>query len=112
VVITILGVLAAIVLFNISGVSASAACNAMKTDGATLQSAADLYYNNTGNYPDTVADKPAPLAGEGVDITKLKTANLLHQSPPATEAFTYKASPNGTVQGNMVPVNAACIYNP
>ena len=39
VVITILGVLAAIVLFNISGVSANAACNAMKTDGATIQAA-------------------------------------------------------------------------
>jgi type II secretory pathway pseudopilin PulG len=111
VVITILGVLAAIVLFNISGVSASAACNAMKTDGATIQSAADLYYNNTGNYPDTVADKPSPLAGEGVDITKLKTANLLHQSPPATEAFTYKASPNGTVHGQLVPDLATCRYN-
>ncbi len=83
VVITILGVLAAIVLFNISGVSASAACNAMKTDGATIQSAADLYYNNTGNYPD----------------------------PPATEAFTYLASPNGTVHGQLVPDVATCRYN-
>ncbi len=110
VVITILGVLAAIVLFNISGVSASAACNAMKTDGATIQSAADLYYNNTGNYPDSVADKPAPLAGEGVNITELKTANLLHQSPPGTETFTYNASPNGTVHGTLAG-NAGCLYN-
>src|SRR6202022_1225460 len=45
VVIAILGILAAIVLFNISGVNASAACNAMRTDGATIQGAADLYYN-------------------------------------------------------------------
>ena len=43
VVIAILGILAAIVLFNISGVNASAACNAMRTDGATIQGAADLY---------------------------------------------------------------------
>jgi general secretion pathway protein G len=112
VVITILGVLAAIVLFNISGVSANAACNAMKTDGATIQAAADLYYNNTGNYPDTVLDKPVPLAGEGVDINKLKAASLLHQSPPATEAFTYNGgTPNGTVHGAMVPANPACVYN-
>jgi prepilin-type N-terminal cleavage/methylation domain-containing protein len=51
VVIAILGILAAIVLFNISGVNASAACNAMRTDGATIQGAADLYYNNLGVYP-------------------------------------------------------------
>ena len=111
VVIAILGVLAAIVLFNISGVNASAACNAMKTDGATIQGAADLYYNNTGNYPDTVADKPKPLAGEGVNVTELLTANLLHQAPPATEAFTYNASPTGTVHGQLVPDVATCRYN-
>jgi prepilin-type N-terminal cleavage/methylation domain-containing protein len=112
VVIAILGILAAIVLFNISGVNASAACNAMKTDGATIQSAADLYYNNTGAYPVVGADKAAPAAGDVVATAKLLTANLLHQAPTATEAFTYKASPNGTVQGNLVPANAACIYNP
>jgi general secretion pathway protein G len=112
VVITILGVLAAIVLFNISGVNAKGACNAMKTDGATIQAAADLYFNNTGNYPDTVADKPVPLAGEGVNINELKAASLLHQSPPATEAFTYNGgTPNGTVHGAMVPNNPACVYN-
>lgn len=111
VVITILGVLAAIVLFNISGVSASAACNAMKTDGATIQSAADLYYNNTTKYPDSVLDTATPAATDGVNITELKTANLLHQSPPATEAFTYLASPNGTVHGQLVPDVATCRYN-
>lgn len=110
VVITILGVLAAIVLFNISGVSASAACNAMKTDGATIQSAADLYYNNTGAYPDsTGGDKASPAAADVVNITELKTANLLHQSPPATETFTYNASPNGTVHGALA--GATCTYN-
>src|SRR4030081_612565 len=51
VVIAILGILAAIVLFNISGVNANAACNGMRTDGATIQGAADLYYNTYGVYP-------------------------------------------------------------
>src|SRR5437764_10459140 len=76
VVIAILGVLAAIVLFNISGVNATAACNAMKTDGATIQGAADIYYNNTGKYPDSVADTATPGAADGVNINELKTANL------------------------------------
>ena len=47
VVIAILGILAAIVLFNISGVSANAACNAMKTDGATIQGAGHLLHEQS-----------------------------------------------------------------
>ncbi len=111
VVIGILGILAAIVLFNISGVQANAACNAMKTDGATLQSAADLYYNNTARYPVTGGDTATPAAGASVNIAEITGANLLHQAPPATEAFTYNASPNGTVHGQLVPDVATCRYN-
>jgi prepilin-type N-terminal cleavage/methylation domain-containing protein len=112
VVIAILGVLAAIVLFNISGVNASAACNGMKTDGATIQGAADIYYNNTGKYPDGAAggDTATPATGDAVNVNELLTANLLHQAPQATETFTYKASPNGTVHG-VLTGNAACTYN-
>src|SRR5438105_10159780 len=51
VVIAILGIMAAIILFNISGVNANAACKGMKTDGATIQGAADLYWNTYGVYP-------------------------------------------------------------
>src|ERR671936_903268 len=64
VVIAILGVLAAIVLFNISGVNASAACNGMKTDGATIQGAADLYYNLYGAYPVGTANSAPPGAAD------------------------------------------------
>lgn len=114
VVIAILGILAAIVLFNISGVNGNAACNAMKTDGATIQGAADIYYTNTGSYPVTTGDKPVPLNADGVNVAELITANLLHQGPPATEAFTYVVKAgygSGTVQGNLVPATA-CKYNP
>ena len=121
VVIAILGILAAIVLFNISGVNASAACNAMKTDGATVQAAADLYYNNTLKYPVGPppvgqVDTATPPDASTVNLTELLNANLLHQAPPAaTEKFTYHVSAgvygNGTVQGNTVPASS-CIYNP
>ncbi|TMD38912.1 MAG: type II secretion system protein [Chloroflexi bacterium] len=37
VVIAILGIMAAIILFNISGVNANAACKGMKTDGLNIQ---------------------------------------------------------------------------
>jgi general secretion pathway protein G len=118
VVIAILGILAAIVLFNISGVNASAACNAMRTDGATIQGAADLYYNSllvypVGPPPVGQVDVAAPPNASTVNITELLTSNLLHQRPPATETFTYITGANygnGTVHG--VLAGAACVYNP
>ena len=117
VVIAILGILAAIVLFNIAGVNANAACNAMKTDSATIQSAVDLYYNSKVLYPDSpdVALPPGPANNDNVNIGELLTSNLLHQAPPATEKFTYVVKAGygtGTVQGNLVPAKPACIYNP
>lgn len=111
VVIAILGALAAIVLFNIAGVNATAACNAMKTDGSTIQGAVDLYYYTNNVYPDGAAggDTANPAAGDAVNTTELVNANLLHQAPPATETFTYKAAPpKGTVHGVL---NATCTFN-
>ena len=128
VVIAILGILAAIVLFNISGVSANAACNGMKTDGATIQGAADLYWNTYGVYPVGTAvgalpgatDVNTPAGGTTVNQGELLAANLLHSATanwnvavPAngTEVFTYKAAPpRGTVHG-IIQGNAACIFN-
>src|SRR5256885_14148571 len=90
VVIAILGILAAIVLFNISGVSANAACSAMKTDGATIQGAADIYYTNNQKHPDRGADvavPPEPANRDGANTGALSTANRAHQAPPATESL-------------------------
>ncbi len=116
VVVAILGILAAIVLFNIAGVSSNAACNAMKTDGGTIQAAADIYFNKNAAFP--VGPPPAgqtdtatPPGASTVNITELLGANLLHQAPPATEAFTYNATPTGTVHGQLVPDVATCRYN-
>ncbi len=118
VVIAILGILAAIVLFNISGVNASAACNAMKTDGGTLQAASDIYFNTYNVYPVGTAagatlpgatDVASPAGGSSVNVAELLKANLLHQAPPTTETFTYNATPNGTVHGALS--GATCTYN-
>jgi hypothetical protein len=102
----------AIVVASIPSVNSTAACNALKADGATIQAEADLYYNNNGAYPDaTGGDKATPAAGDVVDITKLKTAHILNTLPPASEAFTYHASPNGEVHGALVPNNPACAFH-
>src|SRR2546429_3891176 len=86
VVIAILGILAAIVLFNISGVNANAACNGMKTDGATIQGAADLYWNTYGVYqvgtvtPSSfpgACDVATPAAGTTINLAELLFASLL-----------------------------------
>jgi prepilin-type N-terminal cleavage/methylation domain-containing protein len=122
VVIAILGILAAIVLFNISGVNANAACNAMKTDGATVQGAADIYYVNHNNlYPVTGGDKASPASVAPVDtvnIGELLSSGYLHQAPPASESFAYGpfAVPanysNGTVHAYLTASPAGCQYNP
>ena len=129
VVIAILGILAAIVLFNISGVNANAACNGMKTDGATIQGAADLYWNTYGVYPVGTAvttlpgatDAVAPPLNSTVNQGELLQANLLHSSTanwnaaaPATgtEVFTYKqAPPQGTVHGIIQGIASCTPYN-
>jgi prepilin-type N-terminal cleavage/methylation domain-containing protein len=130
VVIAILGVLAAIVLFNISGVNSSAACNGMKTDGATIQGAADLYWNTYQVYPvgtttpatlPGASDVATPAAGTTINQQELLMANLLHSSTvnwnaaaptTGTEVFTYKASPpQGTVHGVLQGIASCNPYN-
>src|SRR3979411_2181792 len=79
VVIAILGILAAIVLFNISGVNANAACNGMRTDGATSRGAADLSWTPSGVSPvgpavgalPGAADVVTPAAGTTVNQGEL-----------------------------------------
>jgi len=130
VVIAILGALAAIVLFNISGVNANAACNAMKTDGATLQAAADLYWNTYAVYPVGTATPPSlpgasdvdtPASATTVNQQELLMANLLHSAtanwssaapPGGTELFTYKATPpKGSVHGAIAAPGPSCTFN-
>ena len=50
VVIAILGILAAIVIFNVTGVTQRGSAAACKTDLSTVQSASDAYYSDHGTY--------------------------------------------------------------
>jgi len=129
IVIAILAALAAIVLFNISGVSNNAKCAQIGTDGATIQSAADAYFQQFNVYPvgtlvpatlPGASDVATPAGGTRVNQGELLAANLLHSATagwaaPAAgqESFTYKASPpSGTVTGAWSGGAPACTYNP
>ncbi len=100
VVIAILGVLAAIVVFNVTGVKTQGIKAACATDTESIQTAVDAYYNATTPdvYPVVGGDSATPGNGSGVDISELTTGNYLQTTPPSTEKFTY-TNPIGTVQG-------------
>jgi len=105
VVIAILGALAAIVLFNISGVNANAACNAMKTDGATLQAAADLYWNTYAVYPVGTATPPSLPGASDVDTPARPTCCTA--PPPTGAAQRRPAGPSSSRTRRRRP-RAAC----
>ena len=59
IVIIVLGILAAIVVFSLSGVSGQSKTAACTTDAKTVEVAADAYQAKTGNWPATAADASA-----------------------------------------------------
>jgi len=80
IVIVVLGILAAIVVFSLTGVSGQSKAAACTSDGKTVEIAADAYQAYTGNYP---------LAG-ATGITALVTGPpaYLH-SWPAEQGITF-----------------------
>ena len=55
IVIVVLGILAAIVVFSLTGVSGQSKAAACTSDGKSVEIAADAYQAYTGNWPDTGA---------------------------------------------------------
>ncbi len=121
-------VIVAAVMFTVSGVSANTACNNMKSDGATIQSAASLYFDTYGVYPvGTATPSSLPGAGDALDPAgaatvnqqELLMANLLQSAtaewnaspqPAGAETFTYKGVPQGAVHGALVG-NESCQFH-
>ncbi|MER7555487.1 prepilin-type N-terminal cleavage/methylation domain-containing protein [Nocardioides sp. NPDC126508] len=72
IVILILGVLAAVVVFSVSGISDRGNEAACKTEVRTVGTAIEAYRANTGNYPPTVGDlvpdflRSAPDGASGI----------------------------------------------
>jgi prepilin-type N-terminal cleavage/methylation domain-containing protein len=76
IVIVVLGVLAAIVVFSLGGVTGQSHQAACTTDAQTINVAADEYQAKTGNWPATVG------------IAGLVTNNYLHSAPATTNGYT------------------------
>jgi type II secretion system protein G len=94
VVIAVLAILAAIVLFNVVGVSNRGKSSSCKTDVATLQSAVDAYYNDKGDFP----------AGDRGDAAAM-ISDLTSASPPYLHTMT-GAGIDGTSCGTSLAIDA------
>jgi prepilin-type N-terminal cleavage/methylation domain-containing protein len=98
VVIAILGVLAGIVIFNVTGVSDRGQLAACRTEVSTIQQALDTYRNSptTANPPgsSTNGNPGVPPAG-GVNAL---SPGFLHTRPTSCMPNSYFIDPNGTVR--------------
>jgi type II secretion system protein G len=81
VVIAILGILAAIVVFNVTGVKNRGTTAACQTDLSTIQSASDAYYSDFNSYP--------------TSFTQLEGDNLIHSAPTDLGSVTWGSVANG-----------------
>ena len=96
VVIAVLAILAAIVLFNVIGVTNRGASSSCKTDTESVQTAVDGYYGDN-NYTYPSADGKSTVS-EAVDLSKL-VPTYLHTNPANGESFKFTDT-SGTVQGS------------
>jgi type II secretion system protein G len=81
IVIVILGVLAAIVVFSVSGITDRGKANACKADLATVTTAVEAYYAQNGSYP----------TGQG-DLVP----GFLHAPFPSDVTYAGGATPTAT----------------
>jgi len=102
IVIVILGVLAGIVVFAVSGINDDSKTSACKSDKKNVEIAAEAYYAQNKNYPATLAAAQAALVPGYLhswpsDTTITWTFTAAAAGPPAVPAHvTVGASNNGT----------------
>jgi prepilin-type N-terminal cleavage/methylation domain-containing protein len=101
IVIVVLGILAAIVVFSLSGVSGQSKAAACTSDGKSIEVAADAYQATTGNYPSASSQ----LVG-----------SYLHAWPVSTNGYTFSLNTaastvdvytNGTTVGTAYDAGSA-----
>ena len=96
IVIIILGILAAIVIFAVGGLSGQGAKEACKTDGKSVDTAAEAYYAKVATYP----SGPALNA-----FTQLKGQTILKDTPntnPLTGKYYFTVTGGGAAAPAVV----------
>ena len=93
IVIIILGILAAIVIFAVGGLSGQGATEACKTDGKTIDTAAEAYYAKNGNYPTNLA--PTLTSGQNIFL-KWDTSFVDSAGNPTAAATDTSVQRNGS----------------
>jgi general secretion pathway protein G len=85
VVIVILGILSAVVVFAVGGISDKGTASACKADVSSVATASEAYYAKTGAYA---------AGNDAVGIGVLVTAKLIRSAPSTTNGYTitYTAS--------------------
>jgi prepilin-type N-terminal cleavage/methylation domain-containing protein len=102
VVIAVLGILAAIVLFNVVGVTNRGKGSACNTDVRTIQAAVDADINDgaLGNSGTLVAGPMNPATGTN-DLTVLSTGGFLHEGATPTTACNSSLTLTFTAAGDI-----------
>ena len=98
IVIVILGILAAIVVFSVSGVTDRGNLAACKQDVTTIQTAAEAYYAENSTYP--------------ANYAALNTGGFIHGTTAPTEftiTFTTTAAPTFATNGTT-PAGCSTVF--
>jgi len=92
IVIIILGILAAIVIFAVGGLSDQGTTAACKTDGKSVDTAIEAYYAKTGGYPGTLLALQTANVLKDLPNTSLNTGSYWIQftsgNPPVVKGYT------------------------
>ena len=84
VVIVILGILSAVVVFAVGGVTDKGKASSCKADVSSVQTASEAYYAKTGGYAAGV---------DAVGIGVMVTAGFLRSAPVTTNGYTVNYAP-------------------
>jgi general secretion pathway protein G len=95
IVIVILGILAAIVVFSVQGITDRGTTSACKADKATVTTAGEAYYAKKGSYATGIG-----AVGDTAASNTLIGGGFLHDAPSGTGySITYATTANGFTVG-------------
>ena len=116
VVIVVLGILAAVVILSLSGVSGTSKQAACTTDAKSVETAVDAYEAaNSGTAPAAYAPAAGSVAVSGSDTDLIGSATLpsyLHAWPSTTNGYAIEIDSSGNVEVWPNPSGSSAAYVP